>query len=569
MEASIPPAHSENAGGRVMAAVLAVAIAAAAAGAHLAWKGDTLRDFLRRYQFWILELQFVLVAITTGTELPQIIRRLPRRRAALAAAFGLAALTWTLTAWAAPRTSRIYYDEQIYQGVGRNLSDLHLAQMCNDGTVEYGRLQCWRSEYNKEPYGYPYLLSLAYRAAGVADSTAFRLNNVVSALTALVVFLLAQLLFKDLRIAVVSALALALVPMQLTWSNTASAEPSAVLFTAAAVLAAVHFVQSRTTSALVWTMAVSAFATTIRPESVLVIPLVGLVILLWAPEEMAGPRLWWSALLGLALTWVTFAHLVAVRSEGWGASEARFGWQFAISNAPANFWFYFGDQRFPVLLSLAALAGLASPGNRRQKLLLGVYFLAFWTLFVVFYAGSYNYGADVRFSIIPNVPLVLLAGSGLVWIGGTLLSRWPGDRVLIGAVAAVLLFQFLWYLPLVRETGEEAWAARADVAFAKRIVAQLPPNSIILTHNPGMFHVWGINAAQLSLASTERGYVNQQLMPRYAGGVYLHWSFWCNVADEAQKAFCRAALDAFQHDLVGSYGERDYRYAFYRLREQP
>jgi len=552
-----------------MVAVIALAVAAAAAGAHLAWRGDTLRDFLRRYQFWILEGQFLFLLITTGVELPRLLRRLPRRRIALAAAIAIALFNWTLTTWVAPRTSRIYYDEQIYQGVGRNLSDLHLAQMCNDGTVEYGRLRCWRGEYNKEPYGYPYLLSLAYRLAGVGEPTAFRLNNVVSALTALVAFLLAQLLFEDFRVAATSALALTVMPMQLTWSNSAAAEPSAGLLTGAAVLAAVRFVQLPTTSALAWMIAVSAFATTIRPESVLVIPLVGLVILFWAPTEMARPRLWWSALGGLALTWVTFAHLVAVRAEGWGASEARFAWRYAIANAPANFWFYFGDQRFPVLLSLAAVAGLAAPGHRRQKLLLAGYFMAFWSLFVVFYAGSYNYGADVRFSIMANLPLALLAGSGLVWVGGTLLSRWGGERVLIGAVAALLLFQFLWYLPLVRETGEEAWAARADVAFAKRFTSQLPPNSIVLTQNPSMFHVWGINAAQLSIASTEHGYVSQQLMPRYAGGVYLHWSFWCNVADEAQQAFCHSALDAFPNDLIGSYRERDYRYAFYRVRELP
>jgi hypothetical protein len=61
--------------------------------------------------------------------------------------------------------------------VGRNSSDLHRAQMCNDGRLEYGRLQCVQSEYNKEPSGYPYLLSLVYRVAGVSDAAAFRFNN--------------------------------------------------------------------------------------------------------------------------------------------------------------------------------------------------------------------------------------------------------------------------------------------------------------------------------------------------------------------------------------------------------
>ena len=51
----------------------------------------------------------------------------------------------------APRTNRIFYDEQIYQAIGQNLSDLHLAQMCNDGTLEYGTLQCSDTNTTSSP----------------------------------------------------------------------------------------------------------------------------------------------------------------------------------------------------------------------------------------------------------------------------------------------------------------------------------------------------------------------------------------------------------------------------------
>ena len=78
--------------------------------------------------------------------------------------------------------------------------------MCNDGTVEYGRLQCARGEYNKEPNGFPYLLSLVYRVAGVSDAAAFRLNNLVAGLSVLATIILADLLFNDARIAVLSGM---------------------------------------------------------------------------------------------------------------------------------------------------------------------------------------------------------------------------------------------------------------------------------------------------------------------------------------------------------------------------
>ena len=69
-----------------------------------------------------------------------------------------------------PRTNRIFYDEQIYQNIGQNLADLRRAQMCNDGAIEDGRLRCASGEYNKQPYAYPHLLSVAYRVFGVGPT---------------------------------------------------------------------------------------------------------------------------------------------------------------------------------------------------------------------------------------------------------------------------------------------------------------------------------------------------------------------------------------------------------------
>lgn len=523
-----------------------------------------LRQFLMNWQFWVLELQFALVVVTTIVEAP----RLAIRRPVVVAALVLAACTWLLTSSVPPRTSRIYYDEQIYQGVGRNLSDLHRAQMCNDGNVEYGRLQCWHGEYNKEPYGYPYLLSLTYRTMGVSDAAAYRFNNLVAGIAVLVTVLLADLLFRDVWIAVLSGLMLAILPMQLTWSGTAAAEPSAALFCAGAGLAAVHFARVRTTGALVWTIAVSAFAMMVRPECILIVPVVALAILLLAPDEFRRARLWLGGAAGAVVSTLTILHMIAVRHESWGTPGPSISWQFAVKNFPTNFWFYFADERFPAFCGIAAIAGLVLNGRVRERVWLLGYFLAFWTVFVFFYAGSYNYGADVRYSLMTYVPIAILAGAGLGRLGQFVLGRWPGrwsERRVFGSIAGVVLAQFLWYLPLVRATGEEAWAARADVTYARTFAQSLPPNSFVLTHNPNMFHIWNVGAGQMSMVATDSGRA-EQLFSRYTGGVYLHWNFWCNVHDRVQNSFCRAVLDRFPHDAVDSRRERDYQYVLYRLR---
>jgi hypothetical protein len=96
------------------------------------------------------------------------------------------------------------------------------------------------------------------------------------------------------------------------------------------------------------------------------------------------------------------------------------------------------------------------------------------------------------------------------------------------------------------------------------MVPELRGNVYVLTHNPGMFHVWGVNAGQMSRLVVDPGYL-RALAGRYPRGVYLHWNFWCNVQDVVQQEFCQKALATGHFELVREYRERDQRFAMYRL----
>jgi hypothetical protein len=534
-------------------------------GALLVWvlstTGGTLREQLKSFQFWSLETCVILllalgVAVARG-HLTRVGRRDRLRMA------GLAVLALALTLLVAPRTNRIYYDEQIYQSIGQNLADLKLAQMCNDGTVEYGRLQCWSGEYNKQPYAYPHLLSLAYRTFGVGPAVAFAVNAAVMAMTVSMVCLLVLMLFDDAIAAFFAGLLIALTPEQLVWSATAAVEPSASLACVAALAASVHFIRSRSTMALGLAAVAAAYAIQFRPESLLVLPIIGLLLWRHARNEFRGARLWWFGLLFVALVAAHVGHLFAVRNEGWGAAEAPLSLGYVMANLRVNGRFYLGDERFPLIFTALAIAGLFGRRFAAERVALLGYFVLFFAIDLLFYAGSYNYGADVRYSLMTYPPLAILGGLGLARI-----VRWAHrvNPVLPAqaAASAALAFQFLWYTPIVRATTEEAWAARADVRFARSFVPSLPPNSYVLTHNPGMFHGWGINAGQMSLIVSNPGYL-KYLTDRHAGGVYVHWNFWCNVQDPVQREFCRRALENKPAEMVREYRERDQRYAMYRL----
>jgi hypothetical protein len=310
---------------------------------------------------------------------------------------------------------------------------------------------------------------------------------------------------------------------------------------------------------------VSSWAAYFRPEAILIVAVVAAIVLLAARDEVRRPQFAWAAVLWLGLLVPAAAHLAAVRNEGWGSGGEPFSLLSFWNNLGTNSIFYVADRRFPVAITALAIAGLSAS---RLTIMLVLWFGVFWGVFLFFYAGSYDYGADVRYSLMSYAPLAALAGIGaarLVRMMSAGEVRRPAAAIAIGA----LLLQFSWYLPWVRAVGEEAWAARADVAFARAVARSLPPNSFVLTHNPGMFHVWGADAAQMSLATADPGFVRDRLLPRYAGGVYLHWNFWCNVSDPLQQGFCTRAVRAYPTTLFQERQVRDYRYAFYRIAPHP
>jgi hypothetical protein len=120
------------------------------------------------------------------------------------------------------------------------------------------------------------------------------------------------------------------------------------------------------------------------------------------------------------------------------------------------------------------------------------------------------------------------------------------------------------YLPFTRAIGRESFASRADHAAALRMVAEVPEDGMVLTHNPGMIHVMGRSAAQTSIASQQPARVDE-LFHRFPGGVYFHYNFWCNVSDPVQNEFCRQVLANFKTRVVLEESSGFDRFVLYRL----
>jgi hypothetical protein len=494
-----------------------------------------------------------------------------------------------LVSLAAPQVHRIYYDEDIYANMGQNIAHTGQTGMANYGTFEYGEYFVNWLLYNKDPSGWPFLIGLVFQLFGTDEIYAFYLNNLLFAGGILIVFFITRIVAGGWFAGLVAALIYALIPHNLIWSNTIAAENPAAVVGGLAVLCTLVWLRSRETRHLFLLAAVLPFACAMRPESAMI----GLWALLAAavnlfsvvtpppgpyrPHPFATRVFWAMGLVSFGLAIPLIWHFHAMSGQSWGAEGAKFATAYFLKNLAANGFYYLNNDGFPVLFTLLAAVGLAagtgSLGRDEGKrgylpaLVILLWFLLFWGIFLFFYAGSYKYGADVRFALVSFMPLAVLAGIGAEFVRhiGAGRRRNGAERLPVAALLIlVLIVSWLHFLPLIRLVGQEAWGARYDHASAREFIKKIPNRAIVLTHIPTMFLLWGQNAIQ-TYAGINNPDIIRDLLNRYGGHVYFHQSYWCNTRNDSNRLICDGIRERYYLEPVAVAREQVHEYGLYRM----
>ncbi|MBN2437316.1 MAG: glycosyltransferase family 39 protein [Deltaproteobacteria bacterium] len=534
-----------------------------------------------------------------------------------------------LVSQVAPQVHRVYFDEDIYANMAQNIAFTGQTGMANYGSFEYGEYFVHWLGYNKDPSGWPFLISFAFQLFGTDETLAFYLNNLLFAGGILIVFFIARLLAAGTFAGLIAALVFAAIPHNLIWSNTAAVETSAAFFAGLAVLCTLVYLRTRAARHLFLLAAVLPFACYMRPESSLIALWTFAAVsvnLFSVPSDPHHPlrhpfatRPFWAAgLFAFAFIIPMIWHFFVMSGQSWGAPGAKFSASFFPNNLAVNGFYFLNNKAFPILFTLLALAGLAAwkgqPARAGGKIdpqgvfLILLWFLLFWGIFLFFYAGSYKYGADVRFALVCFMPLSVLAG-----LGGNALREWAGKDASVedgdtemnieqrdqaekqsgaafstpfqGQEAAVdgravlqpdyrrpftallillLLFGWLKFVPLIRLVGQEAWGARYDHRYSHEFIKKIPNRSMVVTHIPTMFLLWGQNAIQ-SYAGINNPDLIRDLMIRYNGHVYFHKNYWCNALNDANRIICDGMAQRYDLEPVAVAREQSYEYGLYRM----
>jgi hypothetical protein len=119
-----------------------------------------------------------------------------------------------------PKTTRLFFDEDIYLDMGKQIVTHFSSCLCDYGD----KFNCFRCELMKWPVAHPFLISVAFFLFEVNEIVVRHLAIFLASLSVFLVYLSSYLLFRKNEIALFSSLILALLPIHILWSPTMAAD---------------------------------------------------------------------------------------------------------------------------------------------------------------------------------------------------------------------------------------------------------------------------------------------------------------------------------------------------------
>ena len=468
---------------------------------------------------------------------------------------------FSLRAFVAPQTHRLYYDEDIYMNIAQNIKNEGRAILCNYGTTE----KCVEGIYNKQPNGYPFLISIMFFFTGVNEILASYFTIFLSSLTIIFIFLICYLLFKDEKIGLFSALVFSLIPINITWAPTTSAGSVFVLFSSITIFGFLSYLKTEKTPLLIFSFSSLAYTIQIRPEGTLLIAVVGLLFIIKDKKifsRINNKKFLSILIIFSVLTMPYLIHLDSVKGESWGSTGNKISTEYIGKNLKDNGGFFFENTRFPIIFTLLSILGLY-PFKKywKEKVFFGLWFLSFFALYLMFYAGSFNYGVDVRFSLNLYIPISIFCALGCVLISKKLNKFIKREKISLLIPTLIVLLSFSQFYPVVSTIGQKAWDARVAHDFIVEKTNELPKDCWIFTHVPSVVLVNGRNSLQAWYAQNPK--ITNELFSE-SDCVMFYEEYWCS-SDPWKSGPCKYFHDNFVLEPYGSASEGSKNFTLYYM----
>lgn len=523
------------------------------------------KDVLQENLMWItpiffgITLALVLLSFFWSLKyLKELFKRVDRRVWIIVLIIFL--VGFSLRVFIAPHTHRLYYDEDIYLNIAQNILREGRTILCNYGTQE----KCFDGIYNKQPNGYSFLMSMVF-LFGTSETAAHYATAAISSLIIPLIFLITYLLFDNQKIGVLSALFFSLIPITILWAPTTSAGSVSIFFLSLTFFAFLSYFKTRKLPTLLFSFASLAYAIQIRPEGLLFLPILLIAFLFLDKnlfEDLKKKEFLIILIIFSILVVPHMLHTLSVKSQSWGTSGNKLGLEYVEDNSAVNGMFFFENTRFPVMFTFLSMLGLW-PFFRewKKKTMLALWFLAFFVLYLLFYAGSFNYGVDVRFSLNLYVPLAILGGCGAFLISRGINKFLKREYVSLAIVSLIMIISFIPFYSFVGEVGEKAWDARKAHDFVVEEMKYMDDECWIFTHVPSVILINGKNSLQAWYAQNRN--VRDKIMENEC--VMFYEEYWCN-AEPYKSGPCKYFHDNFDMEVYATTSEQNKNFTLYTMK---
>ncbi len=466
-----------------------------------------------------------------------------------------------------PHSHHIFFDEDIYLNMAQNIVNEGKACLCNYGNTE----NCFNCISNKQPYGLPAFYSIFFFLFGVSETVAVNVSIIIATFSILLVFLVSYLIFKEEKLSVYSALVFTLVPIHLRWSVTQALGPLLVFFSLLTILLFLIYLEKRKGFILFAFFCTLAYACQIRPESMLM-AVVAASFFIFMDHNIfkivRDKKFLIALILFFILILPTVEHTDNMKHEDWGASGSKFSKDIIKRNLADNSRFFVENTRFPLIFTIFSIIGLIFGLYKYPKKIIPfiIWFLLFFAIFIPFYAGSFNYGKDVRFSLNLYPSVAIFSGLGFYLLNLILLKRFKQKKELIKLsihvlVILLIIVSFIPFIGLVSNYGEKGWDAKAAHDFAVS-EAQSIKNCMVISKVPSMFLVEGVPAMQIFLVSDKE--MMMKLHKEY-DCVMFYEEYWCINSEVDREGICSNFKMDYKLKTYKSFEIKDKIYTFYTV----
>ncbi len=467
---------------------------------------------------------FILFFSLGYKDLVKIYKRIPKRISLYVILLSLtsASLVYVFV----KPTVLVFNDEYIYASIAKSMIYNHAAGICSFSVLD----KCMPNSIGlfHQPSGWPLMEAVAFMVLGTGLNTAFDLNLFLYAIAIIAVFYTSFNLTEDYRVALITGLIFAAMPLLIRYAESSVPDISTTLFVILSVLFITAYMRTKRFSLGVLSVFSIAFTLSTKVDAIIILP-VTLSVLLFYKYKFKGPKAKTDikkflvlVVLFLLISMLQLAFIYISNTDSFGTSpnQPKFSLIYLRENAYNNtlFWFgglnyvktsapgYYFNVEFPITFTIFAVFGiiLLILRSRRRELATTLAWFAIVVLFYTsYYAGGLTYaeGIDSRYFLSSFTPLAILSALGVLgayeWIlsfFGAKSNKQVGLRITVMAFLIFLVMSSAIYeistITTLNPTKIVPFAAeRADLAMILSFYKEIPSNCIVVTFKPPLWYI--------------------------------------------------------------------------------